>query len=139
MEENISYTNNLPTVMIVGTVGSVLKVGERPKVGPVVRSSSGACVPDCQQRLQRAIADLGSRRGRLILSTLYLFSYFLSDLDLNTDNLGYKYRFGFLRLRIRIDVYRIRSEPDANHVGHRCLLGYRVTAIFIQNKMSNYC
>ena len=62
MEENISYTNNLPIVMIVGTVGSVLKVGERPKVGPVVRSASGACGPNCQQRLQRAIADLDSRQ-----------------------------------------------------------------------------
>ena len=52
---------------------------------------------------------------------------------------GYKYGFGLLRLRIRIDVYRIWSELDADHVRHRCLFGYQVKAIFIQNRMSNYC
>jgi len=62
---------------------------------------------------------------------LYLFSHFLSDSDSNTDSLGYKYGFELLRLRIRIDVYRIRSEPDADHVGHGCLFGYRVKTTFI--------
>ena len=57
-----SYTNDLSTVTIVGTVREGPKVGERPKVGPVVRSASGACEPNRQQRLQRAIADLDSRQ-----------------------------------------------------------------------------
>ena len=68
---------------------------------------------------------------RRILLILYLFSHFLSDSDSNTDNLGYKYAYGLLWLRIRIDVYQIRSEPDADNIGHGCFFGYRVKATVV--------
>ena len=58
------------------------------------------------------------------------FHIFLSGSDSNTDSLGYKYGFELLWLRIRIDMYRIRSEPDADHVGHECLFGYQVKETF---------
>ena len=73
-----------------------------------------------------------------IIDIVFVFT-FLSDLDSNTDSRGYKYKYGLFRLRIRIDVYRIQSEPDADHVGHECLFGYRVKATFIENRISNYC
>ena len=64
---------------------------------------------------------------------------FLIEFEFDKKCLGYKYGFGLLRLRIRIDVYRIRREPDADHVIHGYLFGYKVKATFIQNRMLNYC
>jgi hypothetical protein len=42
-----------------------------------------------------------------------------------------KYECGFFWLRVRIDVYRIRSGPDVDNVEHGYFFGYRVKAIFI--------
>ena len=45
--------------------------------------------------------------------------------------MGYKYKSGFLRLRIQIDMYRIQSEPNADHVKYGCFFGYQVKVTFI--------
>jgi len=63
---------------------------------------------------------------------LYLFSHFLSDSDMNTDRLRYRYECRLFQLRIRLDMMsRIQRELDADNVEHGYFFGYRVKAIFI--------
>lgn len=54
---------------------------------------------------------------------LHLFSRFLSNSDLIWLD-SYKYECRLLWLRMQIDVYRIRGEPDLNNVKHGYFFKY---------------
>jgi hypothetical protein len=64
-----------------------------------------------------------------ITNMVFVFTFSIG-FDSNTNRLGYINEYGLLRLQIQIDVYRIRSEPDAVNIRYRYFFRYRVKATF---------